>query len=298
MKMSVVIDKETGEVISNDSQQLTVADRAALAFNGNVAQLIDLAAESEGLTTITTKENYDEVKVAESRLVKMRLHITATGKTIRDDANKFAKAVIAEERRLIDHIEPEETRLKGLRLIWDEALRVEAGREFAEAEAKRKANEALSQSLEIGLNFGDGAATVEARIAAVKAVDLSAIEGLSPELLSTLSLKQMTTLEALRGALEVAKDLDSNREAHKKLRDIQIAAEANAEAARFAEAERLRKLENAPDAERLREWVKVMRSISFPVMSTEQGQATKLDIMASFDKLLSRVTVAAESLSQ
>jgi hypothetical protein len=63
-----------------------------------------------------------------------RTTIEKLGKAARDDATKFSKAVIAEEDRLIEIIQPEETRVLGLRNAWDAA---EAARKEAELQKER-----------------------------------------------------------------------------------------------------------------------------------------------------------------
>ncbi|MFX8160626.1 hypothetical protein ABTL01_19900, partial [Acinetobacter baumannii] len=68
-------------------------------------------------------------------LANARIAISKAGKEARDDATKFSKAVIEEEKRLIAIIEPEEDRLRGLRDAWD----AEREREkLANAEAEKR----------------------------------------------------------------------------------------------------------------------------------------------------------------
>ena len=300
--MSAVIDKETGEILSSDGGELTVADRAKLALGGNREQLSAMAEGSKVLTAIKFIEDYDAVKNAESRLVKVRLNIRAIGKAARDDSNKFSKEVIVEENSLVNIIEPEETRLKALRFEWDEAIRIEKGREFAEAEAVRKSAVALNESLETGLSFGDGVVAITSRIEAVKSIDLEAIlgEAVGGEAIirkQELMIKKMWSLETLAKALEVAKSAEVGQAAQVELKRVNDLVASEAATKATAEADRLRKLASAPDAEKMKDWVNTMRSIAFPTMSTDEGQSTKVDILTQLNNLLNRVLVAAEGMS-
>lgn len=300
---NTVIDEETGEVLSASGGELTVSDRAVLAFKVNDNALKALASFSKELTVINTEENYKEVKTAEGVLVGRRLDITTMGKSIRDDANKFAKAVIAEENRLIEFIEPEEKRLKALRHVWDEAIRIEKGREVAEAEAKRLAALTLAKSVETGLLFGDNLITIQSRIAAVEAVDLDMILG-EPKgaeatiAKQTLQLKQIESLNILRAAEVSAIAAEEASKANIELQRVYVEKAAEDAKAKSAESDRLRLLANAPDAEKLGEWLRFMRnSTALPVMTSEQGQQTKLDIIAELNALLVRVEMAVKCMS-
>lgn len=51
-----------------------------------------------------------------------RIAIQKTGKAARENATKFSKAVIAREKELVEIVTPEETRLLGVRDVWDAAI--------------------------------------------------------------------------------------------------------------------------------------------------------------------------------
>ena len=122
----------------SESKELTVLERAQVALQpaANDLQLAELAAASKSITTITNPAGYSQCHSARMALKTMRVSIEKTGKAARDDANAFAKACIAEEKRLVALIEPEERRLEGLQSAWDLARAAEkAARE--EAERKR-----------------------------------------------------------------------------------------------------------------------------------------------------------------
>jgi hypothetical protein len=114
------------------STELTVIQRAVKALGYDAERekaLVELAGKSADIKTITNKPGYEQVHGARMVLKNTRVEIQRLGKDARDDATKFSKAVIAEEKRLISLIEPEETRLERLQDKWDadrEAERVAA----------------------------------------------------------------------------------------------------------------------------------------------------------------------------
>lgn len=124
------------ETIANTPAQLPVAQRAALALGTDArsTELAALAAKSVAIVTITNADGYKECHAARMALKRERVAIEGLGKTAREDATAFSKAVIAEERRLIAIIEPEETRLQALQDAVD--ARVEADKQ-----AKHKAEQ-------------------------------------------------------------------------------------------------------------------------------------------------------------
>lgn len=121
-----------------ETTALTVVERAAVALGSEKlhGDLVALAKKSADITEIKNAAGRDQCHAAMMALANTRTSITKTGKAARDDANAFSKAVIAEEKRLIDLIEPEEVRLRTLRDGWDEAREAEK-RAKAEAEAQR-----------------------------------------------------------------------------------------------------------------------------------------------------------------
>ncbi|HHS83673.1 MAG TPA: hypothetical protein ENK38_01950 [Gammaproteobacteria bacterium] len=117
-----------------ESTELTLVERArqALSVEHTETQLAELAAKNADVVEINDDNDYALVKNGITELRNVRFDIEGAGKIARDDANKFAKAVIAEERRLTGIIKPEEDRLKALKKEVDDRVK-------AEKEAKRNA---------------------------------------------------------------------------------------------------------------------------------------------------------------
>lgn len=116
----------------------TPSQRAALALNTSQteAHLLALATKHAGITEIKDQAGRQQAHGAAMELSRARIQVERVAKDARDDATKFSKAVIAEEKRLTAIIEVEEARLKGLRDAWD-AEQERIKRERAEAERQR-----------------------------------------------------------------------------------------------------------------------------------------------------------------
>ena len=83
-------------------------------FSPQKAELVGLANRYKSLTIngIDDVAGYNMVGEARKDLKKKRVSIKNTGKEMRDEANKFAKAVIGLEKELVGIIEPLEIELK------------------------------------------------------------------------------------------------------------------------------------------------------------------------------------------
>lgn len=153
----------TIELLDPEPATLTVEARAAVALKTSETEkhLRALAAKNIDIVAILNKAGREQAHGAAMELKRARVDIEAAGKAARDDATKFSKAVITEEKRLVAIIEPEETRLLGLRDKWDDAQAAIK----AEAERKERArivaiNERISE-LRGYVNLALGCRTAE-----------------------------------------------------------------------------------------------------------------------------------------
>lgn len=112
------------ELLDPEPHTLTVEARAAVALKSSETEkhLLELAAKNKAIVAILDKPGREQAHGAAMELKRTRVAIENTSKAARDDATKFSKAVIAEEKRLVAIIEPEETRLLTLRDDWDDAM--------------------------------------------------------------------------------------------------------------------------------------------------------------------------------
>ena len=102
--------------------ELSVAERAVRAMSKaeSEARLTELAESSKPLVAISSNVEREAVHEARMNLKDIRVRIEKVGKAAREDATAYSKAIIAEEKRLIGLIEPEETRLAAIQKEWDD----------------------------------------------------------------------------------------------------------------------------------------------------------------------------------
>lgn len=124
------------EMIEPDAP-LTLQTRAALALNSTHTErdLVALASKHTNIVHVIDKPGREQAHGAAMELKRARTSIEKVSKAAREDATQFQKAIIAEEKRLIALVEPEEARLVSLRDAYDD----EQARLKAEAEAKERA---------------------------------------------------------------------------------------------------------------------------------------------------------------
>lgn len=118
-------------------------ERAAIALKSTEREneLRKLAASSADIVAVIDGAGRDQSHRIAMTLRSHRTDITKEGKAARDDATKFSSAVIAEEKRLIGIIQPEEDRVLALRDAYDaEQARIEAER-VAKERARMDAHE-------------------------------------------------------------------------------------------------------------------------------------------------------------
>jgi hypothetical protein len=123
------------------STELTVVERAVIALGQreHEQELIALAASTSDIIAITNSDGYKQVHAARMALVSRRVQIQKLAKDARDDATQFSKACIAEEKRLVALIQPEELRLDALETAHDKKIAAEKQARI-DAELKRIAD--------------------------------------------------------------------------------------------------------------------------------------------------------------
>jgi hypothetical protein len=136
----VIEDLTPAAIAESDVQTalVPVAERAALALASTKTEehLKALATKHSTITVVKDRAGREQAHNAAMELLKARTAIEKVSKMARDDANKFSKAVIAEEDRLIAITAAEEKRLFAVRDAWD-AEQERIRKEKAEAEERR-----------------------------------------------------------------------------------------------------------------------------------------------------------------
>jgi len=178
--------------------------------------------------------DYELVKRAGIELGKVRVSIEKDGKTARDDANALSKAIIAEQKRLVAIIGPEESRLKALRKEIDDKAEREA-EEARQVEVARietiRTNIAGIQELARVLPQ-DNAATIQGALNTVEAVDLSAFA----EYTDQAAAAAQSAIFILEAALKARKEFEAQQADQARIAKEQ--AEKQAELDKQAETQR------------------------------------------------------------
>ncbi len=241
------------------STQLTVHERAAVALRSSKAEaeLLALVDASKGITAPTNKAARDECHGAAMAAAKARMAIIVAGRSARDDATKFSKAVIAEEARLVAIIKPEEDRLKALRDEFDdEQDRIKAKKadeERARVESIKSRIEQIKQNAIRAAHFSASAERAAELLAIVRETEVDAtfaeFYGEAVESKAAAVAEIAEVVRAKGAAEDAAKKAEADRAEAEKLRRI-ADAEAKAKADQEAkEREEARKAEEAKRAE-------------------------------------------------
>ena len=217
-----------------ETTELTPIDRArtALSFSTTADKLKELAAKSTSITEVTNRAGRDQAHRAAMDLRDARLAIQRTGKDAREDARKYADAVVAAEKELVALVEPEEERLKGLRDAWDEARAAER------AEEERKERERIQVMIDAiaAINatpnrlFGASVDELTAAIDTLAARDMSDFDDVY---LPNAQKAQADTIATLKDARENRQALDDEASAIAAAHEQQR-IEREAEEARLA----------------------------------------------------------------
>lgn len=214
-----------------------------LSFDETKAELTALAKSSERITQITNKAGREECHSSLMLLKSRRVDIEKRGKEARDDANKFAKAVIAKERELIGFIAPEEERLQILRDQWDTAIEVAR---LAKLEAERLRVEAIQQKIQAirdvpaGL-VGKPSVIIAGQLAKLRETVLDEAE---------LAEHYVTATDALAAAIARVEQLLAAQQEADAEKKRQAERDAEMEAMRVKMAEQQRLIDEAEEAKR------------------------------------------------
>ena len=215
-----------------------------LSFDETKAELTSLAKQSERITQITTKAGRDECHASLMVLKGRRVDIEKRGKEARDDANKFAKAVIAKEKELIGFIAPEEERLQLLRDQWDTAA------EYArleKLEAERLRVEAIQKKIQAirdvpGSLVGKPSVIIDGQLARLRETVLDEAE---------LGADYLTATDALTAAIARVEQLLVTQQEADAEKKRQAERDAEMEAMRVKMAEQQRLIDEAEEAKRV-----------------------------------------------
>jgi hypothetical protein len=224
--MTTTTTAELAALSGTDLTTLPPAARAAVALKSEQTRkdLALLVEQSAGITAVLNADGREQAHRVAMTLKGARVTIEKTGKEVRDDATKFSKAVIAEEKDLIAIIEPEEVRILALRDAWDARIAAEKAAKIAAERARVE--------------------VIQGRIEAIRRAPLAVAGESSTAILVTLELVRDAIIddsfEELKDQAMAARSEAFNalEAAHARAVEAEVAARA-AEDARKAEAARI-----------------------------------------------------------
>lgn len=197
-------------------EQVNKFDSELANFDPQIAELTKIANTAREIS-LTDYLDRSQVKVVHDKrmeLKQLRVTIAKTGKALRDDANRFNKAVLDKEKELIGVIEPEEKRLQELE---DEADRL------AEVE-KRKAD--LPNRKQRLSEIGD---TIEITDEGILDMDDTSFDAYVNQRVANWNIKQKEMLEQQRAEAEEKARVEEAARI-KREEEARIEAEAKAKA--------------------------------------------------------------------
>jgi hypothetical protein len=232
---------------------LTLPERAAVALRAADYELKlgELVKSSCRIVAITNGDGYKEAHGARMTLKSTRVEIEKTGKAAREDAQAFSTAVIAEQKRLIALITPEEYRLQDLQDEWDAAREAERMEKLRAEQTRIDGHRAGIELIRLHLVEASGSCAEKVR-ALINQLDGMGVGcDMYEEFAPAAHKAKSETLAALHEMLSAAiareaeaarlqaerEELDRRRaeqEAREAAERIRIAAEQKAEAERIA----------------------------------------------------------------
>lgn len=249
--MTTTTTAELAAVSGTDLTTLPPAARAAVALRSEQTRkdLALLVEQSTSITAVLNADGREQAHRVAMTLKGARVTIEKTGKEARDDATKFSKAVIAEEKDLIAIIEPEEARILALRDAWDAQVAAEKAAKIAAERGRVEAIERRIDTLRGAplLVAGKSSATIQVALEAMRA---TIIDDSFAEFSDRAAAVRAEALAALESAHTAAVEAEAAARAAEDARKAEVArieaerAELAQLRAAAAETARLAKIES------------------------------------------------------
>jgi len=224
----------------NEPQALTVTARAAIALGSSKArtELTALVLKSKDVLEVNSPAGRDEAHSFAMALVKARTTIGKVSKEAREDATKFSRAVIDEEKALTAITEPEEKRLLALRDAWDAKIAAEKEAKAAAERARVTAIHERIASIREYVVLAAGcrtAARVESLLCNLSKINIDDFEEFSDEA-GTAHKDAMNRVEAILVEKHHVEQEQEKAKAEREAEAAKLKAEREAFAAVQAEA--------------------------------------------------------------
>ena len=230
---------------------LSIVDRAkaSLSIDHTEKELSDLAKKFADIERIVNEDDYSLVKGACREFQKVRVSIEKAGKSARDDANKFAKAVIEEQKRLLGIIAPEENRLKAIRKeVDDRAVREAAEKLKAEEERVGRIQERILH-IRSRADFSFGLSSKELANYLDQLENIQITDGDYQEFFDEAVIAKNAGIKKLSSAIEEKKELEKLKAEREEQERKQAEQQAILDAQKRELEEEKAKLERAKKEE-------------------------------------------------
>lgn len=277
-----------------EQNALTLPQRAAVALGAaeHEVKLRELVKSSADIVAVIDPAGREQAHRIGMTLKNARVSIEKTGKAAREDATAFSKAVIAEEKRLVDIVTGEENRVFSLRDEFDAKVEAERQAKIAAERARVDAIQAriaIIQQIPIDV-AGMNAAYIKDEIDHLKdfIIDASFEEfsGRAAEVKAETLAKLVAMMDAAIAKEQAEANAKAEREAEAK-RLTEERAELAKLRAEAAERDRIAKIESdriaaeqAAEAKRLANLAAEQRRIA-----AEEQAAANAELKAAQDRL-------------
>lgn len=272
----------------------TVEQRAVVALNSTQTEQ-DLAAIKDRMALIVeikNKAGRDECHSLYMTAVRCGTSIKDAGKAARDDANKFSKAVIAEENRLVAIIEPEKERLKALRDSFDEQERLAKEKEIKRVAVIKEKIDLIRALPQTALGARTSEAVTRLMDRAKQIIDDESFDEFKNEAIAAADQAVACLQTVFKDKLAEEKEREAVRVAQAKLAEEQAALEKQRQelAAQQAQLEQERKA--AEQAKAL-----TSEANALPLQGSDIGQYVKNLVLSQAGEPVSKAQEVAPSLA-
>ena len=283
------------------TQEISVIERAIKALDVNETALRKLVTESADIKIVTNPAGFAQAQSARMKLRTARVNLEKRGKTAREDAQEFSKAVIAKQKDYVGIVEPEESRLQSLQDEFTAKIEAEKQAKI-DAENKRKEDiQTAIESLSANLKFGDSSVNIQAKIDHITLIEMDAL--VFQERLEEARERKIESLGELSVALDLVKSTEEARALQEtaRIKAEQEAAEQRAlaekaalevariQAAQLAEQQRIEEAKR-DESEKLAAEERAAR-----IKAEQESAKLRAEAKAAEDKRIAEESAKAEA---
>jgi len=222
---------------STSTEIIPVERRAVLALDSDktASRIAEEVAKTADIVACNDKPGRELVHKAAMRHRDIRLSIQRASSAAREDAVALQKAVIAEEKRLVSLVQPEEDRLISIRDGFDaEQERIRQAAIQAEQERVRRMEMEMAMYRDIPINYVQSSSAeialgIEKAAGAIPALEY---KGDEEQRMQAYRAGAIAKLEEMKAAAEAREEAERQAAEARSAEEARIKAEREAEALR------------------------------------------------------------------